>query len=181
MKQLWAVYAPTSSLRMYFCNTCKGVTRALERIDRKKKLCHMGDLNIYLFKSESFDYTGHFIEQFFTSFFPLITKATQVKDKTETLIHNIFMNNLEKLNDSINDIVFNDISDHLTIIHEFNTDNFVKNKNTNEDTLVTYKREYNENNINAFKGTVKNLCKKEMKQMIHFINIGPNLAKKIQR
>ena len=80
----------------------------------------------------------------------LITKATRVTDKTETLIDNIFTNNLEKINDSINGIVFSDISDHLPIIHLFNTDIFVKNKNTNEDT-VTYKREYNENNINAFK------------------------------
>ena len=80
----------------------------------------------------------------------LITKATRVTDKTETLIDNIFTNNLEKINDSINGIVFSDISDHLPIIHLFNTNIFVKNKNTNEDT-VTYKREYNENNINAFK------------------------------
>ena len=80
----------------------------------------------------------------------LITKATRVTDKTETLIDNIFTNNLEKINDSINGIVFSDISDHLPIIHLFNTDIFVKNKNTNEDA-VTYKREYNENNINAFK------------------------------
>ena len=88
---------------------------------------------------------------------PLITKATRVTDKTETLIDNIFTNNLEKFNDSINGIiVLSDISDHLPIIHLFNTDIFVKNKNTNEDT-VTYKREYNKININTFKCTVKNL------------------------
>ena len=79
----------------------------------------------------------------------LITKATRVTDKTETLIDNIFTNNLEKINDSINGIVFSDISDHLPIINLFNTDIFVKNKNTNEYT-VTYKREHNENNINAY-------------------------------
>ena len=38
----------------------------------------------------------------YTSFFPLITKATRITNHTETLIDNIFTNNLEKLNNSIN-------------------------------------------------------------------------------
>ena len=88
-------------------------------------------------------------------------KATRITDKTEILIHNIFINNLENLDDSINGIVFSDISYHLLIIHLFNTDILVKNRNTNEHT-VTYKREYNENNINAFKCTVKSLSWKEV-------------------
>ena len=58
----------------------------------------MGDFNIDLFKSESCDYTNRFIEQLFTSsFFPLITKATRITDRSETLIDNIFTNNLENL------------------------------------------------------------------------------------
>ena len=51
----------------------------LERTDRENKLCYLlGDFKIDLFKSESCDYTSHFIEQFFTSsFFPLITGAVK--------------------------------------------------------------------------------------------------------
>ena len=135
----------------------------LEKIDRENKLCYLlGDFNIDLFKSESCDYTSHFIEQLFTSsFFPLITKATRITDHTETLIDNIFTNNLEKPNDSINGIVFSNISDHLPIVHVFNTNIFGKNRNANEAT-VTYQRVYSETNISAFKNAVKNISWKEV-------------------
>jgi hypothetical protein len=69
--------------------------------------------------------------------FPLITKATRITaitDHTETLT---------ELNDSINGIVFSDISDHLPIVHVFNTNIFGKNRNANEAT-VTYQRVYSE-------------------------------------
>ncbi len=46
-------------------------------------------------------------------------------------------------------------------MHVFKTNIFVKNRNANEDT-VTYKREYNENNISAFKNAIKNLSWKEV-------------------
>jgi hypothetical protein len=82
----------------------------------------MGDYNIDLLKSESCDYTNNFIEQLFTSsFFPLITKPTRITHHTATLIDNIFTNNLEELEDSTNGIIFSDISDHLPIVHTFNT------------------------------------------------------------
>ena len=154
------IYRPPNISFAAFENT---MNKILEKIDRENKLCYlMGDFNIDLFKSESCDYTSRFIEQFFTSsFFPLITKATRITDSTETLIDNIFTNNLENLTDSINGIVFSDISDHLPIVHVFKTNIFVKNRNANEDT-VTYKREYNENNISAFKNAIKNLSWKEV-------------------
>ena len=61
----------------------------------------MGDFNVDLFKSEFCDFASQFIEQLFTSsFFPLFTKATRITSHSETLIDNIFTNNLEKLNDS---------------------------------------------------------------------------------
>ena len=112
--------------------------------------------------SDSCDYASHFIEQLFTSsFFPLITKATRITDHTETLIDNIFTNNLEKLNDSINGIVFSDISDHLPIVHVFNTNIFGKIRNENEATVI-YQRVYSETNISKFKNTIKNLSWKEV-------------------
>jgi uncharacterized protein YqgV (UPF0045/DUF77 family) len=121
-----------------------------------------GDFNIDLFKSESCDYAGQFAEQLFTSsFFPLITKATRITDDTATLIDNIFTNNLEKLNDSVNGVVSGDISDHLPIVHIFNSIIFDKNRNTNEIT-VTYQREYNKANIESFKDAVKNISWNEI-------------------
>ena len=87
----------------------------------------MGDFKIDLFKSEYCDYTNHFIKQLFTSsFFPLITKPTRITHHTATLIDNIFTNNLEELDESVNGIIFSDISDHLPIVHMFNTNILVK-------------------------------------------------------
>ena len=101
--------------------------RKLEKIDRENKLCYlMGDFNIDLFKSDYCDYASQFFEQLSTSFFLLITKATRITNHTETLIDKTFTNNLEKLNNSINGIVFSDISDHLPIVHMFNTNIFGK-------------------------------------------------------
>ena len=135
----------------------------LEKIDRENKLCYlMGDFNIDLFKSESCDYVSQFIEQLFTSsFFPLITKATRITDHTDTLINNIFTNNLEKLDESLNAIIFSDISDHLPIVHVFDTNIFYKNRNANE-TTVSCQRIYSKTNIDAFKNAVKNISWEEV-------------------
>ncbi len=46
-------------------------------------------------------------------------------------------------------------------MHVFNTNIFVKNRNTNEDT-ITYSREYNDNDIREFKSAVENLSWKEV-------------------
>ena len=80
----------------------------LEKIDKENKICYlMGDFNINLFKSESCDYANQFIGQLFTSsFFPLITKATRITYHTATLIDNIFTNNIEELDNSLNGIRF---------------------------------------------------------------------------
>jgi hypothetical protein len=91
----------------------------LENVNRENKLCYlMGDLNIDLFKSESCDFTNHFIEQLFmSSFFLLITKPTRITHHTATLTDNIFTNNLEELHESVNGIILSNISDHLPIVH----------------------------------------------------------------
>ena len=135
----------------------------LEKIDRENKLCYlMGDFNIDLFKSESCDYVSQFIEQLFTSsFFPLITKATRITDHTDTLIYNIFTNNLEKLDESLNAIILSDISDHLPIVHVFDTNIFYKNRNANE-TTVSCQRIYSKTDIDAFKNVVKNISWEEV-------------------
>ena len=115
----------------------------LEKIDRENKHCYlMGDFDIDLFKSESCDYVSQFIEQLFTcSFLPLISKTTRITEHTDTLIDNIFTNNLEKLDESINAIIISNISDHLPIVHVSDTNIFYKNRNANE-TEVSYQRIY---------------------------------------
>jgi hypothetical protein len=130
----------------------------LENINRENKLCYlMGDFNIDLFKSESCDHTNHFIEQLFTSsFFPLITKPTRITHHTATLIDNIFTNNLEELDESVNGIIFSYISDHLPIVHMFNTNIFSKNTTKNANS-VTYQRSFNKTNTEAFKSAIRTL------------------------
>jgi hypothetical protein len=78
------VYRPPNS---NFESFKRIMNEILENIDRENKLCYlMGDFNIDLFKSESCDYTNHFIEQLFTSsFFPLITKPTRITHHTATV------------------------------------------------------------------------------------------------
>ena len=77
----------------------------------------MGDFNIDLFKSESCDYAYQFIEQLFSSsFFLLNTKATRITCHTATLIDMFFKNNIEGIDNSLNLVIFIDISDHLPIV-----------------------------------------------------------------
>ncbi len=74
--------------------------------------------NGHLLKSESCDYTNRFLEQLFTSsFIPLILRPTRITQHTATLIDNIFTNEIESIDSSINGIIFTDISDHLGIVH----------------------------------------------------------------
>ena len=116
----------------------------------------MGDFNLDLFKSESCDYAKHFVEQLFTSsFFPLINKATRITHHTATLIDNMFTNNLEQLSDSLNGIIFSDISDHLPIVHVFYTNMFVK-KTSKYVVDATYQRVFNKVNIRTFQEQMKN-------------------------
>jgi endonuclease/exonuclease/phosphatase family metal-dependent hydrolase len=123
--------------------------KILDIIDKENKICYlMGDFNIDLFKSESCDYSNRFLEQLFTSsYFPLITKATRVTHHTTTLIDNIFTNNIEKINDSI--IILSDLSDHLPIVHSYNTNVFHNIIQQNSNSYM-YKRIINKTNILLF-------------------------------
>jgi hypothetical protein len=119
----------------------------------------MGDFNIDLLKSESCDYADRFIEQLFTSSYtPLITNQTRITQHTATIIDNIFTNNIEKLENSINGIIFSDISDHLPIIHKFDSNNHKVNESgsTKQSNLI-YKRVINNSNITSFSDTIKNI------------------------
>jgi hypothetical protein len=149
------VYRPPNNNFDTFKNT---INEMLEKIDKENELSYlMGDYNIDLLKSESCDYTNNFIEQLFiSSFFPLITKPTRITHHTATLIDNIFTNNLEELEDSTNDIIFSDISDHFPIVHTFNT-NILSKTTTKKLTSVSYQRLFNKTSKEAFKKEIKNI------------------------
>jgi hypothetical protein len=92
------------------------------------------------------------------SYTPLITKPTRITQHTATIIDNIFTNNIEKLENSINGIIFSDISDHLPIIHKFDSNNHKVNESgsTKQSNLI-YKRVINNSNITSFSDTIKNI------------------------
>ena len=103
------IYHPPNSKFEKFENAIN--TILYNKIERENKICYIaGDFNVDLLKSESCDFSNRFIEQFFTSsFFPLITKPTRIIAHTATLIDNIYTNDTEKINHSINGIILSDI------------------------------------------------------------------------
>ena len=85
--------------------------------------------NIDFLKSESCEYLSCLTERFFTSsFIPLISRQTRITAQNASLINNLFTNNLDKMDQDLTAIIFNDISDHLPIIHFGNFDNIYKNR-----------------------------------------------------
>ena len=162
----------------------------LNTIDKENKICYrIGDFNIDLLKSESCDYSNRFIEQLFTSsFFPLITKPTRFTAHTSTLIDNIFTNNIQQVDKSINGIIFSDISDHLPIVHMCST-NTTYNTNNDKISGSYYRRMINNNNISLFTESLKELTWDSVTiesdpiqcfKIFSEIFSGPKLAKQIK-
>ena len=62
------------------------------------------------------DYASKFFEQLSSShFYPTIYKPTRITPNSATLIYNIFTNDIDK--DYTAGLLFNDLSDHLPIVH----------------------------------------------------------------
>ncbi len=134
------------------------LSEILSKIDKTNKTIYLtGDFNIDLLKSDVCEYSNRFCEQLFTSsFFPLINRPTRITQHTATLIDNIFTNELDQMESSLNGLIFSDISDHLPIFHlaslSSNTDNISeKRKNTN------YRRTVNKDSLTTFLLSVKNI------------------------
>ena len=124
----------------------KQIASVLEQLRIKKKLVYLiEDYNIDLLNSVSHDLTNEFVDLMYcTEFLPLISRPTRVTATSATLIDNIFTNNHEYVNCSLNGILVADISDHFPIFH-------VNCSLTMEETvsyLVT--RVYNERNNQNF-------------------------------
>ena len=110
------IYRPPNNKIEIFQNALNEI---IEKIDKENKISYfMGDFNIDMLKSESYTHASRFTEQIFTSsFVPLITKPTRITSHTATLIDNIFTYNIDKIYQSLNGIIFSDLSDHLPIVH----------------------------------------------------------------
>ena len=85
------------------------------KISRENKICYlMGDFNLNLMNHQSGPKTGEFLDSIYSNMFqPLISRPTRITSYTETLIDNIFTNNIDNLMTS--GLLFNDLSDHLPI------------------------------------------------------------------
>ena len=122
------------------------IAGTLEQLRMGNQLVYlMGDYNIDLLNSERHDLTGEFVDIMYSNeFLPLISRPTRISSTSATLIDNIFTNNHDDLNSSLNGILVTDISDHFPIFH-------INQSFTAEETvsyLVT--RLYNERNKQNF-------------------------------
>ena len=92
---------------------------ALEQLRMENKLVYlMGDYNIDLLNSKKHDLTNEFVDVLYCNeFLPLISRPTRITSTSATLIDNIFTNNHDDLNCSLNGILVADISDHFPIAH----------------------------------------------------------------
>ena len=96
---------------------------------------------------------------------PLINKPTCITNHTATLIDNIFINNLENIENSKNGIIFTDISDHLPVVHMFNINILAKimsKAGKITENAAIHQRNYNKANISAFKDAIKNVSWSEV-------------------
>lgn len=83
------IYRPPDSCIRHFIES---LSTTLDLINYENKLCFLlGDFNINILKSKNNAQTNEFINILFSNYFiPLIHKPTRVKDKSFSLIDNIF-------------------------------------------------------------------------------------------
>ena len=78
----------------------------------------MGDFNINLLNYEKHEDTTTFIDLMHSfSFISLINRPTRITDNSATLIVNIFTNHYDNLDNSVQCIIYTDVSDHFPVIH----------------------------------------------------------------
>ena len=139
-----AIYRPPDSVTNDFI---EGLLCLLDRVNYEKKYCFiLGDFNLNLLKYKSDTHVEDYLNVLYSTFFyPLIHKATRVKETTATLIDNILSNSLSNCLRS--GVLYCDVSDHLPI---FQFSNIKTTKTgTNKDKIT--KRIINGKNISKFK------------------------------
>ena len=113
-----------------------------------KSIYIMGDFNINILAADDHLPTAEFLETMYShSLFPLISKPTRMTRNSETLIDNIFTNEISD-DQSYQGIFFNDMSDHFPVF-------YITNANaTKTCEKYFYTRKINENSIQEFLHTL---------------------------
>ena len=112
------VYRPPNSDIQLFIEK---ITELLNGVRNENKTLYlMGDFNINILAAEDHLPTSEFLESMYSyGLFPLISKPTRMTQTTETLIDNIFTNDVTNSH-CHQGIFFNDISDHFPVFHIIN-------------------------------------------------------------
>ena len=86
---------------------------------KENKICYLlGDYNINILNYSSHIQTAQFVDMMSSSgFLPLITRPTRVTATSATLIDNIFTNQLDDINFSLQGLFVTDVSDHFPVFH----------------------------------------------------------------
>ena len=148
-----SVYRPPTSLVEDLTIFIDEFTAFLgESEHRKAYIC--GDFNINLLKiNENINYNIFYENVTSHGFIPQITLPTRLSDTCDTLIDNIFTNNIGKKH--LNCIMSTIISDHQMtccilpqINHQRNKNIYIEVENINENTLESFKNELNKLDVN---------------------------------
>ena len=116
----------------------------LDRLSKENKFCYLlGDYNLNILNCDKHDKTSQFIDTMFSYHFaPLINKPTRIREKSATLIDNIFTNNFETK--SIQGIFYTDITDHFLVFYG------CKSLSTQSTDQFVTKRMYHNDNVSRF-------------------------------
>ena len=140
---------PDSDIR----NFIDSLSLKLNKLSNENKLVYLlGDFNINLLNTDSHVLTGEFVDMMYSHhLFPLISRPTRITQLSATLIDNIFTNNINNFDSSINGILVTDISDHFPIFHI----NYLYISDEIDSVIIT--RVFNEKNKRAYRDTIASI------------------------
>ena len=144
------VYRPPSGNRDLFNDKIKLI---LQRANTTDKQCRiMGDCNLNLLSTETDPPTAQFVNELFShSMFPLINKPTRCTTHSATILDNIYSNHISPTSESIQGILYTDISDHFPV---FFIDTNTKGKPVNRSiTKRTFTKEANDSFLHKIQST----------------------------
>ena len=95
------------------------INELLDTLERGHKYCYlMGDYNINLLNYNKHAETTSFIDIMYAhSFLSLINRPTRVAKESATLIDNIFTNCYSNIDNTLQCLIYTDVSDHFPIVH----------------------------------------------------------------
>ena len=111
---IWVIYRPPDTdIRLFNESLCY----ILSALQIENKLCYLlGDYNLNLLNTDSHTLTREFVDIMYSySLLPNIIKP--IRERSATLIDNIFSNDLLSKNASISGLLDTDITDHFPVFH----------------------------------------------------------------